>query len=347
MFEDQTVFIVGAGASQEFGLPVGWKLLEEIRDNCQIHFRRNAPHTFANQKIYLQIMEKYERDQVGLRSAMSAMVDIYNGVDTAGSIDEFINRYSDDPIIAEVGKLQIAHAIIKAEANSNLIPQSGDEEHGVNWRNAEKTWIAPFARTLFDGIRDNEVNRIGDNITIICFNYDRCIEHYLEYAIQKAYRNVDRQQARKIVRNMKIIHPYGSLGNISQIAYGTPMDHVDLYHVTKNLITWSESVEDDEMVSQIHEAIWHARNIVFMGFAFANQNMGLLSTAVNDDVPYFKNVYSTGFGLTNDVEFKLRKKIAGIYSNDSIAQKYHNRINVMYGMKCTEFFTKHLMNFTE
>ncbi|MBY3492557.1 hypothetical protein [Rhizobium laguerreae] len=345
MFEDKTVFVIGAGASQEFGLPVGWDLLKEIRENSWFQFNRTAVPQSGNRKIYDTVYGKYEKDPDALTAVFKGMADIRNGIDSAGSIDEFINRHSDDPIIAEIGKIQIAHAIVKAEANSNLIAQKGRETDGINWDSAENTWIAPFSRALFDGVRAREVDTLGENIKIICFNYDRCIEHYLEYAIQKAYRDVDRNHARQIVRNMKIIHPYGSLGSISQISFGTPLEHVDLYHVTKNLITWSESVEDDEMVRDIQGAIREARSIVFMGFAFANQNMGLLSAAVDDDLPYFKNVYSTGYGLTKDVEYKLRSKITHLFASNSADQKYHERIRIMYDVKCARFFKEQLLNF--
>lgn len=345
MFEDKTVFVIGAGASQEFGLPVGWDLLKEIRENSWFEFNRTAYPQSGNRKIFETIYEKYEKEPDRLTAIFKGMADIRNGIDTAGSIDEFINRHSDDPIIAEIGKIQIAHAIIKAEASSTLVPQKGREADGINWEKAENTWISPFSRALFDGVRATEVETLGQNIKIICFNYDRCIEHYLEYAIQKAYRNVDRKTERRIVGNIEIIHPYGSLGKLSEISFGTPLEHVDLCHVTKNLITWSESVEDDEMVVDIQGAIRDSRNIVFMGFAFANQNMGLLSASVNDDLPYFKNVYSTGYGLTKDIEYKLRKKITHLFASSSADQKYHDRIKIMYDVKCARFFKEQFLNF--
>ncbi|TAV15144.1 SIR2 family protein [Rhizobium ruizarguesonis] len=345
MFEDNTVFVIGAGASQEFGLPVGWDLLREIRDNSFFDFSGGPFPTTGNWKIFNAVHQRYEKDQNKMNKVFRAFGDIHSGVDTAGSIDEFINRHADDPIIAEIGKVQIAHAILKAEAISGLVPLAGREADGINWDNTESTWIAPFARALFDGVRAKDVETLGNNIAIICFNYDRCIEHYLEYAIQKAYRGVERKQARQIVKGMNIIHPYGSLGDISQISFGTPLEHADLYHVTENLITWSESIEEDTMVRGIHDAIIESRNLVFMGFAFANQNMELLNGEIVSEKAYFTDVYSTGLGLTKDIEFKLKKKITQLYAPDSTAQKYHDRIKIMYDVKCARFFKEQLQNF--
>lgn len=70
---------------------------------------------------------------------------------------------------------------------------------------------------LFDGVRNSDVDNVGSNITIICFNYDRCIEMYLEHAIVNAFRDVPADRARQIVARINIIHPYGSLGNLKSI----------------------------------------------------------------------------------------------------------------------------------
>ncbi|MCY1741443.1 hypothetical protein [Ensifer sp. SL37] len=345
MYEDNTVFVVGAGASNEFGLPVGWNLLEQIRDNSHFYFEHGRFPSKGNRKIYETVYGKYERDQHMLEKAFRAFGDINLGVETAGSIDEYINRYSEDSMIAELGKIQIAHAILDAEGKSKLVPPKGHEGDGINWSNVQDTWISTFARALFEGVRANDVETIGDNITIICFNYDRCIEHYLEYAIQRAYRGIDRKYARKIVESINIIHPYGSLGRLSQIAYGTPLANADLYHVANNLITWSETVEDRSLVDHIKGAIKDARNIVFLGFAFANQNMELLDAGLPDNKPYYTSVYSTGFGLTNDIEVKLKRKIVGLYSANGNSS-HHNYVDIKYGMKCNEFMQKQLLNFT-
>lgn len=52
-----------------------------------------------------------------------------------------------------------------------------------------------------------------------------------------------------------------------------------------------------------------ARNIIFLGFAFAKQNLSLLNADLKEGKPYFTNMYATGLGLTHDVEEKLRRKL--------------------------------------
>jgi len=47
-----------------------------------------------------------------------------------------------------------------------------------------------------------------DNISIICFNYDRCIEHYL-YSALVAHYGITKPAAAKIMGKLRIHHPYG------------------------------------------------------------------------------------------------------------------------------------------
>ncbi|UPA25357.1 SIR2 family protein [Shinella oryzae] len=342
-FQDDTVFVVGAGASAEFGLPVGWKLLEKIRNNSRFQFQGTRASD-GNEKIIRTVYGRYNLDSYQHKKAFEALDDIHRGVETAGSIDEYINRYSDNSLIAEMGKLQIAYAILLAESQSAMMLPGVEP---MNWHPLEGTWIAPFTRALFDGVRAKDVEEIGSNITIICFNYDRCIEHYLEHAIQRAYRDVDHVMAREIVNRMNIIHPYGSLGPLDDLPFGSPVETTNLYDVVENLITWSETIDDHLLIDSIREAVGEAKTLIFLGFAFANQNMKLLDAQVTEAKPYYTRVYATGKGLTDDVDDTLKDKITKLFAPSAVHKKWHGQqIRIKYDMVCKEFMDKQLMNFT-
>lgn len=345
MFEDKTVFVVGAGASAEFGLPVGWELLKKIQENSHFEFDRGLTPSKGPRRVFEAISEKYASDRDKTVEAFTSLADIRSGVATAGSIDEFINRYSDDSMIAELGKLQIAHTILEAEAKSHFRQKAGSVADGVNWNAVEDTWITRFVRTLFDGVKATEIDQIGNNISIICFNYDRCIEYYLEHAIRIAFRGVDANHARKIVDSIEILHPYGSLGKLQLVPFGSPVHSSELYRVSENLVTWSESFKEDDVLPRVKSAIKQARNIVFLGFGFANQNMKLLDAQMVDNKPYFTSVYATGHGLTDDVQVKLTRKIVSIYAPISTAA-YAQHVKIKYGMTCKEFMEKQVLNFS-
>ena len=105
MFKDNTVFVIGAGASAEFGLPLGDQLLRQIKTNSQFELDGYALRSGVAE-IYKCIVNRYTKSDEMIYACLDGMEEIYRAVDLAGSIDEFINRHGDDPIIAEVGKLQ-------------------------------------------------------------------------------------------------------------------------------------------------------------------------------------------------------------------------------------------------
>ncbi|KAA3511592.1 hypothetical protein [Agrobacterium rosae] len=345
MFKDNTVFVVGAGASAEFGLPVGWDLLQTIKTNCNFegkmwHLLREGPAAIFNH--YRDIFGCNTPDENwDFQLRMIASAQILAGIESADSIDEYIFRYTHDPIIAEVGKLQITYAISLAEKSSTM----GDSFERLP-QSLDGTWIWAFTKALINGVRADQVDSIGQNITIICFNYDRCIEHYLEYALVRSFHDLTHAEARKIVAKINIIHPYGSLGDLEQFPFGQTFDFA---RMTGNIITWSESVRDPKMVEDMQTAIKSAEQIVFMGFAFATQNLKLMTPLPDKSVlsAYMTrkppDVYATAFAIPKEVENSLKSKIIEMYMGQ-LNISAHQAIHFQYGAKCKEFFDIHRLN---
>ncbi|MCQ1772867.1 SIR2 family protein [Neorhizobium galegae] len=338
MFADNTVFIVGAGASAEFNLPVGSGLMEQIKRNSRFHFDfgqlREGVHEILN-----ALHESY-RSNGEINDRLAAMVEINRSIDLAGSIDEFINRHHNDLMIAEAGKLQIAYAIAKAERES-LLAYTKNSNVLFPWEKVDGTWIKTFAQLLFEGVRNEEVEQVGNNITIICFNYDRCIEHYLTEAIIKTFRGVDREGALKIVSRINIIHPYGSLGPLGRHPFGEQIAPHNLVKMSNNIVTWSESVESARKAA-IEKAMLSASTLVFLGFAFASQNMNLLTAVQARDSRTSLEVFATGYGYDDVIDDRLKNKIMNLYSVSGTATS-EEYIHVQYNMKCAKFLQAHSM----
>lgn len=243
-----------------------------------------------------------KEDVDALNARLQVMQELAVSIDMAESIDEYIYRHSHNPIVAEIGKLQVAHAIACAESECYLRPQNFDA--GEKFKTLNNTWIYAFAKILMIGIRAEEIGRIGENITIICFNYDRCIEHYLEHAIVHAYPGTPLKQAREIVGNINIIHPYGWLGSLEAFPFGRVQNFAEM---SDNLITWSESIRDPQVKERMGHAMSEAETIVFLGFAFARQNMDLLH-ATNKTWSN-KAAFATGKGLEPEAEESYQQNI--------------------------------------
>ncbi|WP_311272406.1 MULTISPECIES: hypothetical protein [unclassified Rhizobium] len=312
MFKDNTVFVVGAGASREFGLPIGSGLMSQIKQNSLFRFDSRGLREGVRE-LY-QALDEPNLPHSALRLSLEAMAEINRSIDFAGSIDEFINRHATDPVIAKVGKLQIAYAISIAERQS-LLGRSGKSGESVEWDDVKDTWIMSFTQMLFEGVRNEDVSSIGNNITLIVFNYDRCIEYFLTEAICKTFRGVDRDQALQIVENMNIIHPYGALGNLIKHPFGDDAHPTKLNSMSQSIVTWSESVTSN-MVSEINRSVSTATTLVFLGFAFAPQNMDLLTikSAVNKDRQDVET-FATAYGYRDVIDSRLKKKIIDLYSD--------------------------------
>jgi hypothetical protein len=336
MFKDNSVFVVGAGASSEFGLPVGYELMNTIRQNTA--YQMEAGRFISGARTIAAYYEKiYRTDTEALRRRIDTSRQISRGITSADSIDEYIYRYSEDPLVAEVGKLHIAHAISKAESSSILSFQNG---FGDDISSADNTWLWPFAKALMNGIRASELKRIGSNITIICFNYDRCIEHYLMHALKASFEGLSLDSAGEIVSEINIIHPYGSLGDLNRITFG---DASKFAGMAENLITWSETISDEDMIREIRKAIRSAQQLVFLGFGFANQNMELLSAQPTERAYWGPAVYSTGLGLPIEVHPSLAQKIMSLYSKGVVDSPFM-KIHFQYGAECKAFMDLHRLN---
>ncbi|MBB3394475.1 hypothetical protein [Rhizobium sp. BK060] len=341
MYKRESVFVIGAGASSEFGMPVGSQLTEQIQASSRLRFYRYPSQDEGPEAIKRYIRRTFDLSSTEHFPAAKALIEAFNqinhGVLSAESIDEYIYRYSNDAQIAEAGKLLIAHLISIAESGSLL-----SEEHRFHedsgFRKLDKTWIWPFAKSLVMGVKANEINTIGQGVTIICFNYDRCVEHYLEHFLVRTYHGLEQEQARSIVSQINIIHPYGLLGDLNEFPYG----QTDNFHkMANNLITWSETGADEEELeekqSSIRRAILSARQIVFLGFGFAAQNMRLLNTKPTENNYNTPTVYSSGYGIAREEEQSYCERIIACYSK-GIMQSEANKVHFQLGEKCAKFF---------
>lgn len=295
---------------------------------------------------------KTQDDRKVVRAALDA---IHKGIYTSVSIDAFIHRNHNDKEIERLGKALIALEISKAEAGSLMHISRGREQIDTLDRDKlDDTWISHFFRILTDGIDDP--TRIGDDISIICFNYDRCIEFYLRESIINAYR-VSRQVAHDIVQGFNIIHPYGTLGELTldgygaekgKLPFGPELDgRTNLFDIAENIRTYTEQSHDVDTVERIHEAISDCKNLVFLGFGFNNQNLDLLRvkhTFTGDAHP--KNIYATGYGLYQQVDATLKRRILDLFMDEKDHRGWLSRVHIEYGMGCKELFRIHDMNLT-
>src|SRR5207249_1489202 len=137
-------------------------------------------------------------------------------------------------------------------------------------------------RILTEGIRTSDVHRIFGNVSFICFNYDRCIEHYFFYALQNYY-GIKAEEAQQIMRSVPIVHPYGRVGPLpwepsGGVSFGAKLTAPGLLEVTQQIRTFTEEARDENLGLEIQRLIDQAEVIVFLGCAYHSLNLQILKS---------------------------------------------------------------------
>lgn len=279
MFKTRTLFIVGAGASDEAGLPVGAKLKERIAHLVNIKFDD------WGQKVISGDYRIVDALRVLASNSSYASINPYlhegravsNAMPQALSIDNFLDAHMENSSLQQIGKLGITKAILDAERVSRLsykFPERPDLSQ------LGDTWYSAFFQLLTENVRKTDLGNLFKNVSFVTFNYDRCIQTFMYYALQNYYR-VSEKEASEIVSTLTVLHPFGSVGRLNWedargIAFGADIGGQRLLEQSKQIKTFSERIEDEEALVRIRNQVQRAETIVSLGFAFHKTNMELL-----------------------------------------------------------------------
>ena len=295
MFARRTVFVVGAGCSFEYGLPVGETLKSQIVDRMgSLSRAQRARDMEPYDELMLSAVRKLaHQEQIDAGNKVGLWLEaagkIARGLPHSTSIDRYLAFRSDDPRIVQLGKLAIVQTILEAERASSLQPTPLDHAAIAGVTRDQPHWLGQLFGRMQEGVAGKA--RIADlfrNVTFVCFNYDRCIEHYFFNALVE-YGDFNEEEAARVMAGMRIIHPYGRIGalpwdlDVSQSLradYGVELSsHEQLLTLAKGIRTFTEGAHDAQHLP-IHEALLEAEQVVFLGFSFLDQNMDMLTPNV-------------------------------------------------------------------
>ena len=327
----RTVFVIGAGANVEIGMPSGELLKNEIAKHLDFsNINSDSPQII---QIVNYALSKASIDTNQIRNIA---LTIREAMPHAISIDNFIDAHRNEPGIEIGSKIAIVTSILVAEKRSIMF----NPQILSSWKNRlSKTWYPLFFQKITEGCEINEfIERLKD-ISFIIFNYDRCFERYMTLAIQAYYRIGDR--AKEIVKQMNIIHPYGTIGDLDYIPLGETVNHTLLLNAFPNIRTFTE---DSEQTKNERTSIKHkidtANRIIFLGFAYHQMNLDLLfkypGYAENhtDQAPLSEKIdcYGTGFEISENDRYHIQNLLKRMdqridncdISKDSCYQFFNN-----------------------
>ncbi|RZF59116.1 hypothetical protein EWE75_23495 [Sphingomonas populi] len=314
MFRRGTLFIIGAGASCEIGLPSGDGLRDHIIEALAPE-RGNATQAFKNQAVNDAIVEAVQSvDRNGWENEMRAyraMAErVRKALPLAQSIDNYLDAHRGNTIIETLGKIGIASSILSAEANSALVKKDSKRIQSSPWSDKLlSSWYIPFIQLLNAGRPLDEIDNLFDNVSFVIFNYDRCFEAFLVEAIT-AYYQIGVARAKAIIGNATIIHPYGKVGDLPwQGGLSVPLggdNNINLLEVSREIRTFTETV-DSGLAARIKDVVAAAETIVFMGFGFLEQNMQLMRHHSGNGSA--RRVFATTAGISDSDAEVVKQKI--------------------------------------
>jgi hypothetical protein len=339
MFKRLTVFVVGAGASAEVQFPVGTELARTIGRKMDIRFERGyEPVGSGDFELYSHIRDSHRQEGNKFQHAAWRIRD---GIAFAQSIDDFLDQHRTDKYVNLYGKAAIVHAVVEAERNSSLYFNRAQGAETFDDQKILHTWFVKFMSMLCRGVPRENVNEIFDNVSFIVFNYDRCIEHFLIHALQRAYA-IPLDQAISIVEHLDIFHPYGVVGDLRPVPFGTT--RINVLELAEGIKTYTEQIAAADVKNRAMSMLANAENIVFLGFAYHDQNMTLI--APDTQFRTSKRIFGTAFGMSDSGVEDVTQLIDGWFVDASGRIHAGAKIKLENKLKCADLFDYYAKSLT-
>ena len=318
------VFIIGAGASKEVNIPTGSELKTNIANLLNMQWDWHAQDKLqSGDYLIAGALREHVRHADGRNGDINPYVhearNIRDALPLAISIDRFIDTHRDNEKIVLCGKLAIVRSILLNERNSLLYY---DQTMGakLNFSRLEKTWYNPFFQLLAENCRPENITQRLESITLIVFNYDRCVEHFIYNALQYFYR-VPAQEAIELVKHINIFHPYGTVGNLPWLGqdatteFGQEPLPKQLLELSQKIKTYAEGTDPSASeILNIREHMRKANTVVFLGFAFDQLNMELINPSqVDATTSDGIKCFATTYGISASDSNHIKKDISNLY----------------------------------
>ncbi|MFC1540590.1 hypothetical protein ACFL4J_00965 [Candidatus Margulisiibacteriota bacterium] len=280
MINRPTVFVLGAGASVPYEYPSGIKLVRLICENLE-----DPTHTWT--KLIIDSDEDFTFAEISeFRKKL-----FFSGFE---SVDLFLEH---QPKYRSVGKAAIAAALMSNEADGNLFSFS-----------VKRHWY----RYLFGQLSAKFEDFHRNKLSIVTFNYDRSLEHFLFTGLRQGYGRSE-DECKKAMRYIPIVHVHGQLSPLRWQDIDTGRvyrpDTLSGSTVTKasnNIIVVSEGEKKlPKSFKQAFELMIDASHIYFLGFGYNDVNLERLCLS---KLPSGKYIGGSSFGLGTTEKLRIERK---------------------------------------
>ncbi len=340
MFDQRTVFILGAGASWHYGYPTGYELIEKILEKAELILsiptknsnghNQNIPECFmtsAQRTIIgnIRYIETWENLHIPCKELLRRI----KAADPL-SIDLFLTK---NPSVTKIAKILIGWILLECQNKyelSNYNPNRHPITPETTPLKKEDNWL----KFIISKIINNEYV-CNNKVDFITFNYDLSLEDKLKEVLENT-ETIDAINKEQFFQN-RIHHVYGKIKKQPEF-HNTNIDFkkdkdLNLGKIIDLAYNSSENLEiiapkDNSILSEIRKKISNAQVVYILGYGFDdmnNNNLGLskcLNHRVCDDVS--RKVYFTNMEDKNILNKKTGKlffnNITSFMPNESFIQ---------------------------
>ena len=249
MITKPTVLVLGAGASKPYGYPLGGELVHHIDDILKDN---NWVAALMECGVDRRIVDEFRFELFYSQQP---------------SVDSFLEYR---PEFHEVGKLTIAMSLIAHEHESALFAHVRRNEGIYHY--------------LFTQLNASWEEFSNNKLSIITFNYDRTIEHYLFTSLKHSCGQPDEVVAESFL-SIPIIHVHGSLGSLPwqgtngkpYVTINIPKNPIEaaklIVPASKRILIVSEEDKSTDEFNRAFDCLKSAERIYFLGFGYHTPNL--------------------------------------------------------------------------
>ncbi len=287
-FNKPTVFILGAGASFPYGLPLG----SGLKKSMLLLENRHGTSSLQDFGVDIELTHKFF-DTIKFSSF--------------STIDILLEKKTR---FREIGAFCIALALLPLEVHDRLFP-------GHDWY--------PLFYDLLNLEGDND---LVSSISVVTLNYDRSLEHFLAKNIEYNCDDNLVKRSMQRLTGLSIVHAHGSLGPYPKIPYGSSRspDSKQFLSAAKKaadkIKIVSDNLDESEDFMHAQQKIKEAENVVIIGFGYDPRTLELL---FKDTDPSKKTVCGTACGLDESDREQVTEFFSGnihFAPEDIIADKF-------------------------
>ena len=260
-FSKPTVLFLGAGASLEYGFPLGPRLRTDVLNNL-------------SGQGGSALLKKCGIDEESIRLFGRALR--YGKYET---IDAFLEQ---KPQFRKAGSLLVANTLIQSE-RTDLFQTNPDG------------WYERLYGTL--ALDQGSPGVLP--VSIVTLNYERSLEHYLRERITYGPDHIEKAAIEKL-QSIPIVHAHGTLGSYPEVKYGDlGANNSDallsaVRNAAESLRIVTDRLSDSAAFQEARRLVHEAKNIIFLGFGYHKATIDAMFAGCDQKD---KELFGTAFGL--------------------------------------------------